>query len=461
MTTDYQTFLGRKRVETQPSGFAIDLDAVNPMLFDWQRRIVQWAIRRGRAALFEGTGLGKTAQQIEWARLVSNHTNKPVLIFAPLAVAKQTQREGAKFGTNVTVCRSQTDVQPGVNVANYEMIAHFDASAFGGVVLDESSILKGFDGTVRRQLTEWAKAIPYRLACTATPAPNDLIELTNHAEFLDVMTGKEIIALFFTQDGNTTHAWRLKGHAVEPFYRWLASWAVALRSPADLGDDDPRFILPPLNMEQITIGATASASGMLFPVEALTLQERQRERKATIADRVAAAAELVNASTDPWIVWCDLNDESRALAKAIPDAVEVTGSDTPEHKERAMLDFADGKVRVLVSKPSICGFGMNFQICNNVAFVGLSDSWEQFYQAIRRCWRFGQTRPVTAYVVTADTEGAVVRNIERKEKQAAEMMASLVRHMDGLQAAASSIRDEMPYDPRLPMHIPSWLKEAA
>ena len=214
-------------------------------------------------------------------------------------------------------------------------------------------------------------------------------------------------------------------------------------------------------MEQITIGATASASGMLFPVEALTLQERQRERKATIADRVAAAAELVNASTDPWIVWCDLNDESRALAKAIPDAVEVTGSDTPEHKERAMLDFADGKVRVLVSKPSICGFGMNFQICNNVAFVGLSDSWEQFYQAIRRCWRFGQTRPVTAYVVTADTEGAVVRNIERKEKQAAEMMASLVRHMDGLQAAASSIRDEMPYDPRLPMHIPSWLKEAA
>lgn len=461
MTNAYADFLAQKRTIIQPSGFDVSLDAINPQLFVWQRRIVQWAIRRGRAALFEGTGLGKTGQQIEWARLVSEHTGKPVLIFAPLAVAKQTQREGAKFGTVVTVCRTQVDVQPGVNVANYEMLSHFDPSVFGGIVLDESSILKNFGGVVRRQLTEFARAITYRLACTATPAPNDLIELTNHAEFLDVMSGKEIIALFFTQDGNTTHAWRLKGHAVDPFYRWLASWAVALRSPADLGDDDPRFILPPLHMEQVTVGAKAASTGMLFPVEALTLGERQAARRASVSDRVAAAAELVNASSEPWIVWCDLNDESRALAKAIPDAVEVTGSDSPDFKAQAMLDFADGKVRVLVSKPSICGFGMNWQHCSKVAFVGLSDSWEQFYQAIRRCWRFGQTKPVTAYVITADTEGAVVRNIERKEKQAAEMMASLVQHMAGLQAAASSTRDEMDYSPQEPMRLPAWLKEAA
>ena len=457
----YQDFLSTKRVTTEAAGFDIAISDINPQLFGWQRRIVQWAIRRGRAALFEGTGLGKTGQQLEWARIVADYTALPVLILAPLAVAKQTQREGAKFGIPVTVCRSQSDVRSGVNVANYEMLGHFDPDTFGGIVLDESSILKAFSGVARKELTVFAKGIPYRLCCTATPAPNDLIELTNHAEFLDVMSGKEILALFFTQDGNTTHAWRLKGHAVDPFYRWLASWAVALRSPADLGDDDDRFILPPLTMHQIEVESDAVQSGMLFPVEALTLQERQRERRATVESRVAATAALVNASADPWIVWCGLNDESVAVTKAIPGAVEVTGSDTPEYKERAMLDFADGTIRVLVSKTSICGFGMNWQHCSNVVFVGLSDSWEQYYQAIRRCWRFGQTKEVNAYIVTADTEGAVVRNIERKEKQAAGMMASLVHHMAGLHVAFSSSRDEMEYAPSEPMRLPWWMENAA
>jgi superfamily II DNA or RNA helicase len=457
----YADFLASKRAAVEPCGFHVDLADISTALFGWQQRVVQWSLRRGRAAIFAGTGLGKTAMQIQWAKWVSTQTGQPVLILAPLAVATQTQREGEKFGVPVTVCRSQSDVQPGINVANYEMLRHFDPAAFGGIVLDESSILKSFSGVVRKQLIDFAKSIAYRLCCTATPAPNDLIELTNHAEFLDIMSGKEIIALFFTQDGNTTHKWRLKGHAVDPFYRWLASWSVALRSPADLGDDDPRFVLPDLRMHQVTVAADTAQSGMLFPVEALTLQERQRERRSTVSDRVTAAAELVNASDEPWLVWCDLNDESKALAKAVADAVEVTGSHSPDFKAKAMLDFAAGTTRVLVSKPSICGFGMNWQHCSKVVFVGLSDSFEQFYQAIRRCWRFGQTKPVDVYVVTADTEGAVVRNIQRKEEQAAEMMASLVRHMDGLQAVSASTRDEMDYDPRQPMRLPNWLKETA
>ncbi|MFZ9155798.1 MAG: DNA methylase, partial [Schleiferiaceae bacterium] len=344
----YESFLEKKRVVVKSVGFEPGSE-INPMLFPFQRAIVSWALRRGRAAIFADCGLGKSPMQLEWARHVCAYSGRPVLILAPLAVAQQTAREGAKFGIEVTVCESDTDVRDGVNITNYEKLHRFTPDRFGGIVLDESSILKAFDGKTRKQITDFVESILFRLACTATPAPNDLIELTNHAEFLDVMTGKEIIALYFTQDGNTTHQWRLKGHARNDFWRWMAEWTVAVRKPSDLGYPDDGFILPPLNMHQSVVAQREALEGQLFAMEAQTLQERRGARRATLGDRVAKCAELVNASDESWIVWCDLNGESQALAKAIPGSVEVTGSDSAEHKEKAMMGFSRGEFRVLVS----------------------------------------------------------------------------------------------------------------
>lgn len=438
----YADFLATKRTLAPAAGFDVSDSDINPLLFPVQRAIVRRTLARGRAALFADCGLGKTPMQLEWARHVAARTGRDVLILAPLAVAAQTVREGQKFGIAVTHARDGADVQPGINVTNYERLHRFDPAGFAGIVLDESSILKAFDGSTRKALTAFAAMIPYRLACTATPAPNDLIELTNHAEFLDVMSGKEMIALFFTQDGNTTHKWRLKGHARADFWRWLASWAIALRRPSDLGYPDDGFDLPPLNIEQVTV-AGETLPGMLFPVEAQTLLERRAARRVSLGTRVEVCADLINRSSEPWVVWCDLNAESQALARAIPDAVEVTGSMEPDAKEAGLLAFIESRARVLISKPTIAGFGLNMQHCANVAFVGLSDSYEAFYQAVRRCWRFGQTRPVRCVVITAETEGAVVANIERKEQQATAMMASLVAELD--QSAVAVTRDEMAY----------------
>ncbi len=314
-----------------------------------------------------------------------------------------------------------------------------------GLLVHNSGILKGFGGKIRKQITKFASTINYRLACTATPAPNDLIEITNHAEFLDVMSGKEIIALFFRQDGNTTHKWRLKGHAQGEFWRWLAEWSVAVRKPSDLGYDDGDFVLPPLRHHSHVVDGSAP-EGELFPVEARTLLERRQARRASMNDRVALCARIVAEHPDDiWLLWCNLNMESEALSRAIPGAVEVQGKDSSEHKEKSMLDFADGKIPVLVSKPSICGYGMNFQCCHRIAFVGLSDSFEQLYQATRRCWRFGQKYPVDVHIITAETEGAVVRNIERKAKQAEEMMNNIAGNMAIHELSKRQRRNEMEY----------------
>lgn len=439
----YDDFLETKRLVSEPVGFDVSINDIHQLLFPFQRDIVRWAVRRGRAAIFADCGLGKTLMQLEWARHVHEKTGGDILILAPLAVAAQTEREGEKVGINVTVCRTGDDIQPGINITNYERLHHFSPD-FAGIVLDESSILKSFNGAFRRELTEFSTGIYYRLACTATPAPNDLIELTNHAEFLNVMGGKEIIALFFTQDGNTTHKFRLKGHAKEDFWKWMASWSVAIRKPSDLGYGNDGFDLPAMTMHQHVVDVDTPQQ-TLFPIEALTLQDRQRARRESIDDRVRMTAEMVNRSDEQWIVWCDLNAESEALTKAIPDAVEVRGSDTSEHKEQSILDFAEGTIRVLVTKPTITGYGVNWQRCARMAFVGLSDSYEQQYQAIRRCWRFGQTRPVEVHVVTAETEGAVVKNIQRKEKQAEHMMESIVKHMNHELGIVSQQRDEMAY----------------
>lgn len=424
----YSEFLERKRIVDLPTGLNA-VPALNPMLFDFQRDIVFWALRRGRAAIFADCGLGKTPIQLEWAR----HVPGRVLILAPLAVADQTVREGKKFGVNVTSARSQTDADAGhkITVTNYEMLHHFDPASFSGVVLDESSILKSYTGKTRSAIIAAFSKTPFRLACTATPAPNDYMELGNHAEFLGAMTRAEMLAMFFVHDGGETQKWRLKGHAQSEFWRWMCSWAVMLRKPSDLGYDDNGFILPEMNVHHIMVRAEASGD-FLFPMPAASLQERIQARRDTIAQRAKACADLINGNRQPWLIWCNLNAESEQLTKRIDGAVEIRGSDKPDDKSARMMGFTTGDITRLVTKPSIAGFGMNWQHCANVAFVGLSDSYEQFYQATRRCWRFGQTQPVNVYVITADTEGAVVANINRKEEDAKRMAENMVKHMADL-----------------------------
>lgn len=424
----YTAFLERKNRRVVTTGFDTHESVLNERLYPFQRHIVSWALNRGRAALFEDCGLGKTPQQLEWAHHVSEYTAKPVLIFAPLAVSEQTTKEGSKFGAPVNICESGDDLRDGVNITNYEKLHRFNPEKLGGVVLDESSILKNYAGHYRNALTEFVRGLQFRLACTATPAPNDLAEIINHSEFLGVMTGKEAIALYFIQDGNTTHKWRLKGHAERPFWKWLSEWAVAIRSPKDIGFDGTGFELPELRVIEHTVDAGASG-GFLFAVEAQTLQERRDARRESKDRRVNLCAELVNQSSEPWLLWCDLNAESEALRRAIPDAVEVKGADSESHKVDAMTGFSEGRYRVLVTKPSIAGFGMNWQHCAKMAFVGLSDSWEAYYQAVRRCWRYGQTRPVEAHVIISEAEGAVVSNIQRKERNAAMMFEQMIRAM--------------------------------
>lgn len=451
---DYEEFLRRKAVTVRPSGF--DPQSLNPKLFEFQRDIVGWGTRKGKCAFFEDCGLGKTAQQLVWGDQVVRQAG-PVIGFTPLAVSRQTQREGSKFDVGVSLCRSQSDARPGINVTNYEMLEHFRPGDFAGIILDESSILKG-DGPMRRAITDFAAGIPYRLACTATPAPNDYVELGNHAEFLGIMSKSEMLATFFVHDGGDTSKWRLKGHAERDFWRWVASWAVMIRRPSDLGYADEGFALPPIQYHQHTVEAEWSAD-YLFPVEAKTMQERQHARRDSLEARVRLCAELVNDSKEQWLVWCGLNSESQALAAAIPDAVEVTGSDSTEHKETAILDFIEGRSRVVVSKGSIYGFGMNLQNCRNAACVGLSDSWELMYQLTRRVWRFGQTHPVHMHIITGELEGAVVRNIQRKEQQAAAMAESMLGHMREINTAEvhGTVRETNLYQPTRKAEIPAWL----
>lgn len=457
---DYEKFLSSKSLLDAPTGLAT-VPPLNPMLFEWQAKIVSWALRRGRAALLAGCGLGKSGMQLEWAHQICVATGGKVLIVAPLAVGAQTVKEGLKFGIKCKQVRASNEVEDGISITNYEMIEHFNPLDFKGIVIDESGCLKNFSGLYRKLLTEFASVIPFRLCATATPAPNDLIEIINHAEFLGVMSGKEAIALFFTQDGNTTHNWRLKGHARKDFYKWMASWAVAVRKPSDLGYPDGAFILPALSMVDHCV-ASPPSEGMLFALEAAGLQERQQARKASIGNRVGRAADVVATAPDePWVVWCDLNNESEALVKAIPGAVELRGSDTRERKIEVLEAFADGRIRVLVTKGSIAGFGLNWQHCCKMVFVGLSDSFEKLYQSIRRCWRFGQTKPVDVHLIISEAEGAVRANLERKEKEAELLFTEIVKNMTELGEFGQQRRDVMTYaettvkdaDGRWTMHL--------
>lgn len=448
----YEQFLAQKLIQDPPTGVDV-VPELSRLLFPFQSDIVRWALKRGRAAIWADCGLGKTAMQLEWAK----HIPGPVLILAPLAVAQQTVREGMKFGVDVVYARSQ-DKAGQITVTNYEMLSKFDPGHWHGIVLDESSILKSYDGKTRTEIIDTFQRTPFRLACTATPSPNDMMELGNHAEFLGVMSRTEMLATFFCHDGGDTSQWRLKGHAERDFWRWICSWAVSVRKPSDLGYSDDGFVLPELVMHDVCVRVDTPTTGMLFPMEAGALQERLQARRDTIADRVAHAAAVVNASDETFICWCNLNDESAALLAAIPDAVEIRGSDKPEIKEKRMLDFSEGRTRVLVTKASIAGYGLNWQHCHNVVFVGLSDSYEDFYQAVRRCWRFGQDHSVNVYVVTAETEGAVVVNIRRKESMATKLSDSMVEHMiEAMQAMQGTARTKDLYQPTQRMEIPQWM----
>jgi len=421
---NYIDFLKTKETFDAATGLN-DVPELNPMLFDFQKDIVRWALKRGRAAIWADCGLGKGPMALEWAR----HVPGEVLIVAPLAVSRQFKREADKFGITIGIAKSAADIKERITVTNYERLDGFDKSRFTGVVLDESSILKSHDGKTRTALIDSFSRTPFRLCCTATPAPNDHMELANHAEFLGTMSRVEMLSMFFVHDGGETSKWRLKGHAEGDFWRWLASWAVMMRKPSDLGYKDDNFKLPEIKIYSHTVSVEKATNGFLFALEANTLQERIGARRETIEDRVRACASIVNATDRPFLVWCNLNTESEALGKMIKGAVEVKGSDTTEEKESAMIGFTEGKIRVLVTKPSIAGFGMNWQHCADMAFVGLSDSYEQYYQAIRRCWRFGQKSQVNVHIITASTEGSIVENIRRKESDATKMAERMVEHM--------------------------------
>lgn len=458
MSNSYQDFLESKRLRVVPSGFNVNTSAINHKLFDFQRDIVKWGIRKGKCAFFEDCGLGKTGQELEWSSHVFENTGKPILNVAPLAVSRQTEREGKKFDIPVNVVCEQAEVKRGINITNYEMLKYFDPREFSGIVLDESGILKG-DGPLRKRITDFAYHVPYRLAATATPAPNDYMELGNHADFLGIMSKTEMLSTFFVHDGGDTSEWRLKGHAEAAFWKWVSSWAVMIRKPSDLGYEDRGFTLPPIHYHQHTVDAEWSAD-YLFPVEAKTLSERQAARRDSIEPRCRLAADLVNRSNEQWILWCNLNPESELLASLIPTAVEVTGSDSDSYKETAPLKFISGEIKDLVSKPKILGWGMNFQHCRNAAVVGLSDSWEALYQIARRIWRFGQEREVHMHIITGELEGAVVRNIERKERQAAEMAEAMLCHMREINTAEihGTIRESESYRPMKEMVKPVWLQ---
>ncbi len=416
---NYQDFLKSKRHQVKPSGVIVADQNLPDCLFDYQKYVVKTALERGKFATFLDTGMGKALIAMTWADFVYQWLNKPVIILAPLAVAQQFANiEAPKFGFEVNYCDSQDDVINGINITNYEKLQKFDTSIFCGVVLDESSILKSFAGKVRTSIIESFSKTPYKLACSATPAPNDPMELGNHVEFLGIMSYNEFLATFFVHDGGNTSKWRLKKHAQSKDYpEFLHQWCVMARRPSDLGFSDGNFNLPKLIQHEIKIETGIKKDGELFVTEAHGLKEQRQAKRLTLEKRVDAVAKLVNSSNEQWLIFCDLNDESKALYEDIQDAVEVKGSDKDKHKINSALKFVSGDIRVLVSKPKIFGFGLNFQHCHNVVFVGLNNSFEAIYQAIRRCWRFGQTQDVNAYFVCADIEGNVLKNIQRKQEQ--------------------------------------------
>ncbi len=426
--TTYAEFLAEKAARVHPLGIDVSTDDIHPMLHPWQAELVQWAASIGRAAIWANTGLGKSVMQIEWARAMAEHSDGIALIVAPLAVCAQTVREAAKVDVHATYVRDEASITgPGIYVTNYEMVPKFSPDTLTAVVLDEASLLKQADGKMRTMLIRHFADVPYRLSCTATPAPNDPEELTSQAEFLGHMTRSNMLAAYFIHDDE---GWRLKGHARGPMLRWMSQWAVALRMPSDMGYPDGDYVLPGLEVIPHLLPVNTVPDDQLFATDLGGVGGRAKVRKETTAARCGRAAELTEAEPDePWLMWCGLNDEAETLARMIPGSVNVHGAWTPEAKADALLAFADGQTRVLITKPSIAAFGLNFQHCARMAFVGLSDSYETYYQAIRRCYRYGQKRVVNAHVVLSELEAQIAANIARKERDATSITGALVDEM--------------------------------
>lgn len=455
---DYKAFLKSKEIRTLEAGIDVNKEDLNRYMFDFQKDLCRWALKKGKAAILIGCGCGKTILQLEWANQIYQHTGKDLLILAPLSVVHQTANEGVKFGIeNITICRSQKDVCPGINITNYEMIEHFDAGHFVGVILDESSILKSFTSKTTGDLTERFWNTPYKLLCSATIAPNDYTEIGTSSEFLGIMRRTEMLATYFVHDGGKTSEWRLKKAGKQKFWEWMATWAICFNNPNELGYEIDGYDLPDLNMQTILTKSEVNDYEMFVKV-ASTLQERREARKESMDDRTDKAAELANSSDDTWLLWVDYNDESSVLAKKCRDCVEVKGSDEPEYKANASIDFADKKIHCLVSKPSIFGFGSNFQSCHNMIFCGLSDSYERFYQAVRRCWRFGQEQKVNVYIILSEKEISILDNIRKKQKQMDEMqheMTALMREVT-LAEIHHTTRITDRYEANELMEVPVW-----
>ena len=441
MQQGYESFLQSKRVVAPSTGKDISRDDIHPMLFPFQKDLTMWAARKGRAAIFANTGTGKTLEQLSWAHLIGEKT----LIIAPLSVARQTVREARKLGMDIQYVRSQDEIVGNISITNYEMIDKFDPAMFGAVVLDESSLLKGLAGVTRKKLTKMFANTPYRLCCTATPAPNDYIELGNHAEFLGVCTRNEMLSMFFI-NANKEHTfhidgkayrkkgtnkggqeWRLKRHAEEPFFEWLSSWAVALIKPSDLGYSDDGFVLPPLRLHPTFVESNYKQDNQLFFTGIKGIGEASKIRRATAPDRLKVLKQIVSDSPDDqWVIWCGLNKESKMVTEVIDGAIEVKGSDDSEYKARTFEEFQDGKHRILVTKAKIGGFGLNLQNSHKMAFFGMGWSWEMWFQCIRRQWRYMQEYPVDVHIIMSDVEAKIYSDVMRKDAMAKRLREGLV-----------------------------------
>lgn len=459
---EYADFVSRKLALVQPSGIAKPSE-LHPSLFPHQKALVRWSLSRGRSAIFADTGLGKARMSLAWAKGVHEYTNRPVLMLEPPAVGWQMAKEGAAIGIDVNVCRDGADVREGINVTNYERLHRFNPSDFSGVVLGESSCIKHHDAKTFRALTDAFSRTEFKLPESATPAPNDWTELGTHAEFLGICSRQEMLAEYFTHDGGDTSVWRLKGHAREQFWRWVSSWGAMVRKPSDLGFDDSAYILPALHLHEHHVEVDMPTNGMLFAMEAQTLSERREARRMSMEDRVRECVKRVNAEPgEAWVVWCDLNDESDMLTKAIDGAIEVRGSMDLEDKEDRLRAFSEGKARVIVTKPSIAGHGLNWQHSARMAFVGVTDSYEAYYQAVRRIWRFGQQRECHVHIFASKAEGAIVANLKRKEREAAQMAEALSAETRDavMQEVTGTTRQTNAHNAAQPVNVPAFLRAA-
>lgn len=459
---NYEKFLKSKQFKVNFKSIDIRKDELNGRLFEYQKDIVYLALKKGHFAIFAMTGSGKTAMQGEWAYQVWKKEQKPVLMLAPLAVSHQSIDEIKELlGYNVKFCNSSDDVINGLNITNYEKLDKFNPDDFVGIVLDESSILKSFTSKTRDAIIDGFESTAYKLACSATPAPNDHMELGNHSEFLNIMSRTEMLAMFFVHDGGDTAKWRLKGHARSKFWEFVSTWSVVFTKPSDLGYDeaeDAKFKLP--SKQRIEHIVYSKPTTTLFATHATTLQERRQAKRDSLNDKCNLVADLVNDSSEIWLVWCELNDESALLKELIKDSVEIKGSDSEGYKIKAMHDFAKGKIKCLITKPKIAGFGMNWQICSNVAYASISDSFERFFQSERRVYRYGQKKQVNIHVVTSEAEGSIKLNLQEKESKFIEMIDEVVIHTKN--QVLKEIRQlgiqKTEYNPQVEMLIPNFIK---